>query len=246
MTGWAPRRFWTDVGVTPTADGFSVTLDGRPIRTPAKAALCLPTRALAAAIAAEWHDQDETIRPDTMPLTRASNTAIDRMPRQRGAVAAELLRWGETDLLCYRAETPDALAERQRAGWDPMLDWAARELGARMAVTAGVVPCAQPAGALAALRAELDAQDDFALTALSELVALSGSLILALAVRHGHAAPDTAWTLSRIDEDWQQALWGTDAEAARQAADRRAAFLRAHRFLALSRPGADDPSASCA
>jgi chaperone required for assembly of F1-ATPase len=246
VTGWAARRFWTLAAVAPLDDGFTVALDGRPVMTPARAALRLPSLLLAEAIAEEWNRQRETIRPEAMLLTRAANTAIDRVPAHRAAIVAELAGWGETDLLCHRAEAPEALAERQRLGWDPLLDWAAAALGARLSAVAGVMPCPQPATALATLRAEVARQDDFALVALSELVVLSGSLILGLATLHGRTAPGDAWRLSRIDEDWQTGQWGVDSAAASAAEARRGAFLQAHRFLTLSRPGARTGLTDCA
>jgi chaperone required for assembly of F1-ATPase len=240
MSSWAPRRFWTEAAVAAEGDGFVVLLDSRPLRTPAKAPLWLPTRALAEGIAAEWRAQGETVRPDTLPLTRAANSAIDRVPSRRPAVIGEIANWAETDLLCHRAPMGDPLADRQRAAWDPILDWAADRFGARLVVTEGVIPCAQPARALAAMRTQLEAEDDFALIALSDMVALSGSLILALAARHAHLSAARAWRLSRLDEDWQAEQWGTDSEAAAAAENRHAAFLLAHRLLVLSRPDSDD------
>jgi chaperone required for assembly of F1-ATPase len=235
VTGWKPRRFWTAAGVAPAAAGWTVQLDGRPVRTPAKAPLIVPTERLAAAIAAEWDAQGAEVRPADMPLTRAANAAIDRLPVHRAAVVAEIAGYGASDLLCYRAEAPAALAARQAAAWDPLLAFAADTLGAPMTVTRGVIPVEQPAGSLARLRAHVAALDDWALIALSDLVALSGSLVIGLAVVHGRD-PAALWPLSRIDEDWQAELWGTDPEAAAAAGARAAAFHAAARFLALSRP----------
>lgn len=236
MSGWAARRFWTAAGVAPEGAGWSVRLDGRPVRTPARAPLVVPTERLAAAIAAEWDAQSAEVRPAAMPLTRAANAAIDKLPVHRAAVVAEIAGYGASDLLCYRAEVPAGLCARQAAAWDPLLAFAAETLGAALAVTRGVMPVAQPPASLARLEAAVRALDDWALTALSDLVSLSGSLVIGLAVVHGRD-PAALWPLSRIDEDWQAELWGTDDEAAAAAALRAAAFRDAARFLDLSRPG---------
>jgi chaperone required for assembly of F1-ATPase len=237
MTGWAPRRFWKAATAVEMPQGFGVALDGRPVRTPAKALLVVPTARLAAAIAAEWDAQTGEVRPATMPLTRAANAMIDRVAPQPEAVAAEIAGYGASDLLCYRAEAPAALRARQAAAWDPLLAFAAETFGAPLRCTAGVMPLAQPAESLARLSAVVRAQDACALTALSDLVSLSGSLVIGLAVLHGQAA-ETLWPLSCIDEAWQAELWGRDEEAEAALALRRAAFLDAARFLDLSRPAA--------
>ena len=239
MTDWAARRFWTAAEAVEAEGGHGVALDGRLVRTPARAALVLPSRPLAEAVAGEWRDQPEVIDPAAMPLTRAANTALDRVAPARAEVIGALAEYGETDLLCYRAEGPEALAARQAEAWDPMLDWAAEHLGARLVRAAGVMHVAQPPESVGALRAALEALGPFELTALDDLVTLSGSLVLGLAAERGAAPPDRLWTLSRIDETWQAEQWGEDAEAAALAETRRAAFLRAARFLHLARGDAD-------
>ena len=235
MTGWAPKRFWTAAGVDPAPGGFAIRLDGRPVKTPAKAPLVLPTRALAEGIAAEWDAQTGTVRPETMPLTRTANSAIDKLSQHQPEVVDLLADYGGTDLLCYRAEKPPALADRQAEAWDPVLDWAAQTFGAPLSTGRGVMHIAQAPQSLAALKAQVAALDRFRLAAFHDLVAIPGSLVLALAVTHGRLDPDTAWSLSRIDEDWQIAEWGADEEAAEAAALKRAAFLDAHRFFELCR-----------
>lgn len=233
MSGWAAKRFWTTATAEATPEGWEVRLDGRPLRTPAKAQLLLPTRALAEAVAAEWAAQGETIAPATMPLTRAANSAIDKVAPQRAEVVAMLAAYGETDLLCHRAEAPGALVRRQAEAWDPLLAWAADAFAAPLHPVAGVMPAHQPAESLARLRAAIDALDPFRLTAFHDLVALSGSLVLGLAaLRRAHPA-GTLWAASRIDEDWQSALWGHDAEAAEAAETKRQGFLQAAAFLDL-------------
>ena len=234
---WAPRRFWTAAQVVAEEGaGFTVTLDDRPLRTPARAPLRLPSRALATALAAEWDAQEGRIRPETMPLTRAANAAIDRVAPQRAAVEDELAGYGETDLLCYRAAAPAGLVARQAEAWDPLLAWAAEALGARLVTVEGVIHTPQPAPALEALRAALARCDAFALTALHEMVALSGSLVIGLAAVSGHRPAEALWEAAHVDETWQAEQWGEDAEAAALMAARRAAFLQARDFLTLSRP----------
>lgn len=224
--------FWKDVAVVPVDDGHAVLLDGRPVRTPNRAALTLPSRALAEAVAAEWAAQVGAIRPEKMPATRLANSAVERVRPARDDVVALLAEYGGTDLLCYRAERNAGLAELQAEGWDPLIDWAAA-MGVRLRVGAGVMPIQQDADALRRLADEIAAMDDFRLAAFHELVTLSGSLIIALAVVYGVRDPDAAWRLSRIDEEWQAAVWGRDAEAEELAEARRQDFLFAARFHAL-------------
>jgi chaperone required for assembly of F1-ATPase len=192
---------------------------------------------MADAIAAEWGAQAGEIKPLTMPFTRAANSAIERVRPQRLEVAAMLAAYGETDLICHRAETPEALAQRQAEAWDPLLDWAEQAHGARLVPTKGILPIVQPPAALDALGAHVAALDEFHLTALHDLVTISGSLILGLATASGHMDPDRAWSLSRIDEDWQIAQWGHDDEAAAMAETKRAAFVQARQFWAMSASG---------
>ncbi len=238
MTEWAQKVFWTAVDVVPGQGGFAVALDGRMIKTPAKAPLTVPTLALAEAIAAEWRAQDGTVRPDTMPSTRAANAAIDKLTIQKAEVADMLADYGDSDLLCYRADAPDALVARQSAQWDPMLDWAAQTLGARLAPRTGVIHAPQDAEAVARLRAGVHALDIFALSAFHDLVTLTGSLVLGFAGLHDDHSPQDLWDLSRLDEDWQAEQWGHDEEAVEMAQIKRAAFLHAHGFYRLSRPAA--------
>lgn len=233
MSDWAPKRFWTAAAVTEAPEGFGIALDGRAVRTPAKAALVVPSRALAQAIAAEWDAQEGKVDPATMPTTRSANAAIDKVRVQRAEVASYIADYGGTDLLCYRAEGPGELVARQAAGWDPVLDWAAETYGARLAVTRGVVPVAQPEAALAALAARVGQMDEWQLAALHDLVGITGSLLLGLAVAEARLDGATAWDLSRIDEHWQSEQWGEDEEAAEHAANRRLALLHAERFWQL-------------
>lgn len=234
MTAWAAKRFWTAASVEAVPGGWTVRLDGRAVRTPAKTAFVLPTERMAQAAAEEWDAQAGAVRPETMPVTRSANSAIDNVLPQFAGVVDMLAAYGETDLLCYRAEGPPALRQRQ-AAWDALLDWADDALAARLAVTTGVVPVMQPPAALAALRAPLTGMTPFELTAAHDLIALTGSLVLGLAVTGGRLTVDEAWHLSRIDEDWQAERWGTDEEAAAFAAGRHMALRHAGRFFALCR-----------
>jgi len=233
MTEWVAKRFWTEATAGEEAGAHVVRLDGRPIRTPSRALLSLPTPALAAAVAEEWNAQGEILRPATMPMTRLANTALDRVAAEFDAVARIVAAFGETDLTCYRAEGPAELALRQRAAWDPLLDWAAERFGARLVPTAGVIPVPQPSEAITRLSAVVGELSPWRLTALHEFTSLTGSLVIGLAVAEGALKPDAAWEHSRIDEDWQIAQWGSDSEA--EAADslRRSGFLDAVRFDVL-------------
>ena len=229
------KRFWSEVSVETGADGFAIRLDRRVLRTPAKAPCLLPTRALARAVAAEWAAVEGAVDPAAMALTRAANSAIDRVTPERAAVAALIAGYGEADLICYRAPHPQALARRQAEAWDPLLAWAADALGARLVSVEGVVHVAQSPDSLARLGAAVRAHGPWELTALHDLVSISGSLVLGLAVSHGRLDAATAWPLSRIDEDWQIEEWGADDEAAALAERRRLDFTNAARLLELVR-----------
>lgn len=198
-----------------------------------KAPLVVPTLALAEAIAAEWQAQDGKVNPETMPFTRTANSAIDKVAPQMDEVAAMLAAYGGSDLLCYRAEGPPDLVARQAEGWDPILIWALEALGADLVVTAGVIHVEQPKESVLRLHERVAGMTAFQLAAFHDLVAISGSLVLALAVIGGRVTAEAAWSLSRIDEDWQISLWGEDEEAAEVAGRKRAAFLQADRFYGL-------------
>ena len=234
MSDWAAKRFWTDVNVVPDEGGFAVQLDGRPVKTPAKAALVVPTHALGEAVAEEWRAIDEKIDPNVMPFTRSANAAIDKVRVQFDDVAGMLGAYGGSDLLCYRATHPDPLIDRQAQGWDPLLDWADKTFGARLHPTAGIMPVEQDAAALSALAAPLYDATPFELTALHDLIALSGSLVLGLAVAAGRVSTEDGWALSRIDEVWQAEQWGDDEEAMQAAFVKKNAFEHAHLFYKLS------------
>lgn len=234
MSEWKMKRFWTSAAVCDAQGGFSVELDGRPVRTPAKASLVLPTRAMAEAVAEEWAAQEGEIRPLTMPVTRGANAAIDKVARQKSAVADAVAAYGDADLTCYRAGSPEGLIERQAAAWDPLLDWADTVLGARLIPVEGVMHMPQDAEALGMLSERVHAMDSFALTAFYDLVSLSGSLVIGFAAIYDLHDPPTLWRMSRIDEDWQAEQWGKDDEAEAQAARKESDFLAAKRFHDLA------------
>ena len=236
MSDWQPKRFWKKAQAEACDEGFTVLLDGRPVRTPAKAPLAVPTRAMAEAIAGEWDAQEKVIDPRTMPVTRGANAAIDKVRTQRDEVIAMLAEYGDSDLLCYRAAGPEGLIQKQAEAWDPMLDWAAETLGVRLAVGEGVMHVVQSPKALGKLRDEVDAFDEFALAAVHDLISLSGSLILALGVTREAIPVEEAWLLSRIDEHWQISQWGEDDEATAAEMIKRQAFEDAARFYRFSLP----------
>jgi chaperone required for assembly of F1-ATPase len=219
-----------------TADGRTehrVVLDGRAVRTPAKRFVAVPTEALALALAEEWSSQGERIDPVLMPLTRLTNSSIDAVADAPKAVVDDIVAFAGSDLLCYRAESPDELVARQRARWDPILAWAARDLGAKLVAAAGVMPREQPAESLAKIARALTCLDTFQLTGLHVLTTLTGSALLALAHARGRLSAEEAWQAAHVDEDWQIELWGVDAEAEARRAFRWAEFQAASRLLDL-------------
>ncbi len=230
-----PKRFYKEVATEPVAGGHRVLLDGRPVKTPKKRALELPAASLAEAVAAEWRAQGAEVDPAAMPLTRIANTAIDAVADAKAEVAADLVSFAGTDLVCYRAEAPAELARRQATAWDPVLAWAHEVLGVRMAVTEGVTHVAQPGEALDRVKSALDGAGAFELSALHMMTTLTGSALLALAHARGAISADEAWAAAHVDEDYQIELWGRDAEADERRERRRAEFDAASRLIALLR-----------
>lgn len=228
-----PKRFYKDVSVQPRGEGHAVLLDGRPIRTPGKREFAVPTRDLAEALAAEWAAQGAHIDPATMPITRLVNTAIDAVEERKREVAEDIVAFAGSDLLCYRAETPDALVRRQAEAWNPVLAWAKRELGAEFALRAGLMPIEQTPQSLEAVRRSLNGLDALSLAALHILTTISGSALLALAHARGELSADEAWNAATVDESWQREQWGRDEEAEAHAAHRRREFDAASRCLQL-------------
>lgn len=209
-----PKRFYTDVTVGEGEGGHAILLDGRPVKTPARRPLAIPSRAVADAVAAEWDAQRERIDPATMPVTRLANTIVDAIADNPTPVRDDVARYAETDLLFYRAGDPAPLVERQHEQWDPILDWAHQRLGARFLLAEGVMHVAQPAPSLAAVVGHLAEIDDpFTVAALHQVTTLTGSALLALALADGHVGAEEAWALAHLDEDWNIEQWGADAEA---------------------------------
>ena len=227
------RRFYKEAIAAPVAGGVALLLDNRPVKTPGRNGLEVPTEELAEAIAAEWAAQGETIDARSMPLTGLANAAIDRVAPDRATFAAGLARYGEGDLLCYRAEGPRPLVERQAAAWDPLLAWARRRYDVEFVVTAGIMHRPQPAATVQRLAAAVAARDAFRLAALSPLVTVSGSLVIALALAEGEIGLERAWTASTVDEAWQAEQWGEDSLATEALANRRRDFETGYRFLTL-------------
>lgn len=232
-----PRRFYKAVSVEKRDGGYAVALDGRVPKTPAGKPLVVPARAIAELIAAEWDAQGEKIDPLSMPLTRLANVVIDQSDSARDGLVDEVVRYCETDLTCHLADSPQELVEKQTAGWGPVREWAGETLGVALVPVVGVIAAAQPEASLAAARQVAEEQSQWSLTALAWLTATLGSAVLALAVLKGRLTAEEAFTLSRVDEDWQISLWGEDEEASALAALRRRDALAAGQWLAALRAG---------
>ncbi|MDU8928609.1 ATP12 family protein [Alisedimentitalea sp. MJ-SS2] len=233
MSEWKVKRFWKAARTAAEGDGFAVLLDARPIKTPAKSALVVPSEELAKEIAAEWDAQEEAVNPQTMPFTRSANAAIDKVAIQHDEVAEMIAAYGDSDLLCYRAEGPSELVARQSERWDPVLNWARESQGIDLKAVRGIVHKPQDALPLVRIADRTRQMSAFELTAFHDLVMLSGSFLLGLAAVESYAAPETLWDLSRLDESWQEEQWGPDDEATKAAEIKKAAFLHAARFYAL-------------
>jgi len=225
------KRFYATAAVQDVDDGFAVTLDDRAIKTPAGQPLIVPTRTLADAVAGEWNAQGEEIDPQSMAMMQLCATAIDRVPGVRDGLIDGILRYADTDLLCHRAAHPADLVARQAMHWQPLLDWAADELGARLTMVTGVVAVNQDPAARAALWGHLQNMDDWTLTAMGELVGISGSIVVGLAVFKGHIDAGRAVELCQLDEDHQNELWGTDEDALARRANISADLHTAAQFL---------------
>ncbi|MFV1919218.1 ATP12 family protein [Sphingomonas sp. MJ1 (PH-R8)] len=225
------KRFWKTVTVEPTDAGLGIALDGRPVRTPGRVPLALPTPALARAVADEWSAVEDRLDPRAMPLTGLANAAIDRIAPDPAAFAAGLAAYGESDVLCYRAEDPEPLVARQQAAWDPVLAWARKRYDVTFAITAGVMHVAQPPATIARLGEATAARDAFALAGLSPIVTITGSLVLALALAERAFDAETVWNAAHVDEDWQVERWGEDPLATEARLIRRRDYDAAVQFL---------------
>ena len=229
------KRFYREAGFSQTADAYRLTLDGRPANTPARNPLAAPTRALAERLAAEWAAQGAFIDPAAMPVTRLINTAIDGVAPRREAVAEDLWAYAGTDLVAYRAGSPDRLVAAQAAAWDPVVDWAREALGVRLILSEGVMHVDQPDASVSALKQAVSAiENPFRLAALHTLTTLTGSLLIALAVLRGRLTADEAWDAAHVDETYQAAVWGADAEAEARLTARKVEFEAAAEVAALA------------
>jgi len=229
------RRFWKLADVVGSAGGYGILLDGRPVKTPARAELVVPGSALAEAIATEWNQCGEQVDPRAMPLTGLANAAIDRIAPDKQNYGAGIAGYGETDLVCYRAEGPDPLVERQAESWDALLNWARRRYDVDFACQAGIMHVPQPDDTVKKLAHAVAALDHFQLAGLAPLVTIGGSLVVALAVLEEMLPPEEAWEAVSLDERWQLEQWGDDPEARAALDARRGDFLAASRFLELVR-----------
>jgi chaperone required for assembly of F1-ATPase len=229
-----PKRFYKEAAVAARDGGFAILLDGRPVRTPAKKHLLVPTEALCTALAGEWQAQVMVIDPASMPLTRLVNSALDGVTGREAEVAAEIVKYAGGDLLFYRAEAPKALVERQAGAWDPVITWAERWAGGRFILAQGIMPVTQPQNTLDNIAAKIAGLPALPLSALSVMTTLTGSTLLALAHAHGRLTADEAWDAAHIDEDHQSAMWGADPEAERRRANRWREMQAASLLWALS------------
>jgi chaperone required for assembly of F1-ATPase len=224
------KRFYAKAGVVEATDGFAITLDGKPIRTPSGHPVVAPVREIAEAIAAEWEAQNEFIDPLTMPLTRFANSVVDAVVDRVDAVSEDIAKYFQSDLLFYRAGHPQALVAREAEHWDPLLFWAAEALGAHFVLAEGIVHVRQPDSAVAAARAALPS-DPWLIAALHVVTTLTGSALLALALLRGVRDQDQIWTAAHVDEDWNIETWGMDEEVAARRAARRVDFRAAASIL---------------
>jgi chaperone required for assembly of F1-ATPase len=230
------RRFYKNAHVDQDEAGFTIRLDGRAVRTPARRTLAVPTRALADAIAAEWNAQAELIDPRNMPLTRLANSIIDGVVDSPAAVAAEIEKYLASDLVVYRAQDPQGLVARQAQAWDPIVAWARETLAAPFVLAEGITFVPQPAAALAAARAALP-HDPWRLGALSAITTLTGSALIALAVLSGRLSAKEAWTAAHVDEDWSMEFWGRDEVALERRAVQFAEMKAAAMVLEMEPAG---------
>jgi chaperone required for assembly of F1-ATPase len=227
------KRFYKSAAATPDN---GVALDGKPLRTPLKQALTLPTRALADAVANEWEAQGETIDPRNLILTKLANTAIDRVAVDRQRIIDEIVKFADTDQVSYRAVEPAALIARQAEHWNPVLDWAMAQLDAAFATTTGIVPRPQPDEALAAFARHVEKLDHWELTALHNLATMTGSALIAAMAIDGALEREAAWRAAFVDEDWEVEQWGEDEEASLRRAALRREFDACLDLARLSRP----------
>ena len=229
------KRWYAAAGVAGSEGHYRIELDGRPVMTPARRPLRLPSRPLGDAIAGEWTCQGDRIDPGAMPLMRLASTAIDRVAPDPARVIADLVAWGMSDLVCFRADHPVELMRRQVASWQPLVDWVAAEHGAALAVTTGIMPLEQPPESINALRSVVEDLDSFHLVAVHSITNATGSLVIALALLAGRLGAGEAFRVGALDDLWSLEIWGDDAEARRRLDVRRTDICQAERFLRLLR-----------
>ena len=248
MAAHQPKRFYQTVSVSRAAGGYGVSLDGKPLKTPAGAELILPAPAVAEAIADEWRAQGEKMSLDTMTLTKLANAGLDRVATDRKAAIEQILRFARSETLCYRADAPKALVQRQGALWDPLLEWARVRYGAALACVAGITHVEQPPDALSTFEQVIAEEDNFSISGLASAAALTGSLVIALALLEGRLDAEQAFAASQLDEIFQAERWGWDFEAEQRSRTKATELAQIGRFLRLLRNAAlsqcqiDEPS----
>lgn len=230
-----PRRFYKEVGVGSAPGGFAVTLDGKTPRTPGQTPVIVPQQPLAGAMAAEWAAQAEFIDPKVMPVVRLVNSAIEAGVDRIEALRAEVVKYAGNDLLLYRADTPRELVAEQERAWDAALVKLARHFDIGFQPTIGILHRPQPAATLEPLAASLETANLIEVTALNSLTGLTGSGLLAIALREKLLTPAEVWAAAHVDEDYNIRLWGEVAEATERREKRRLDFNAAVRVLEMTR-----------
>jgi chaperone required for assembly of F1-ATPase len=234
MSEWKQKRFWKNAHVVSSETGYLIKLDDKILKTPAKKQMLLPTEALAKKVASEWGEQVEEIDPTTMPFTKSSNAALDKVSEQFEEVSSLLGEYGDTDLLYYRADSPPELQKRQKTGWDPIVNWAENTFKVQINCGTGIVYIPQDAKLFSEINIKINSLSIFELTAFYDMVSITGSLILGLAIINGRLSAEEAYQLSRIDEQWQLEQWGEDEEAQVASNLKNMAILHSEEFFALS------------
>ncbi|MFL2794218.1 MAG: ATP12 family chaperone protein [Paracoccaceae bacterium] len=234
MSEWKQKRFWKNAHVVSSETGYLIKLDDKILKTPAKKQMLLPTEALAKKVASEWGEQVEEIDPTTMPFTKSSNAALDKVSEQFEEVSSLLGEYGDTDLLYYRADSPPELQKRQKTGWDPIVNWAENTFKVQINCGTGIVYIPQDAKLFSEINLKINSLSIFELTAFYDMVSITGSLILGLAIINGRLSAEEAYQLSRIDEQWQLEQWGEDEEAQVASNKKNIAILHSEEFFALS------------
>jgi len=234
MSEWKQKRFWENVHVVSSEDGYFIKLDDKILKTPAKKQMMLPTEALAKRVAAEWDEQVEEIDPTKMLFTKSANAALDKVSEQFTEVSSLLGEYGDTDLLYYRADSPPELHKRQKTGWDPIIKWAENSFNVQINCGTGIIYIPQNERLFSEIKLKINNLSIFELTAFYDMVSITGSLILGLTIINGRLSAEEAYQLSRIDEVWQLEQWGEDEEAQAAAKQKNVAILHSEEFFSLS------------